>query len=553
MAENILDYKSISIRLTDEEYKNMDAAEMETKIKQIYLEETGSLLDADIKIFHSSESNNSILKSSGYDGTAIYVEDGSREEMYVISQGSTSGPDWSFNAKGVFVGESTTQPVSTDEFVNEAKKQLAVEEETKIISWGHSLGHHNNSTTFLRSDTFDEVFGMNGAQVNAYELYELDRDYQNAIKSEFKIMTKDEMREIVPPDELEQFTKDFYKDKAGNIHQIISSDDPLNGVTPYVPGMVELGEVEVIDTNPDVVGIRELAKDIPPEVIKDIQDIALTYAKADNAGGTKAVVEELFGVKWEHIKDIDNVGDFLIWRTFNRDEYNETMGALSKNVPPLVDKFRVVLDNKESIFGRLQEEGYITQEGKDAVINELETWETYLSIIEAGLKSSANTSGYPSLQNMADSGLFGSIIWLVTAFPDAKKRLEESGFLDSLNDIKDSHGIPELLAAMSVGNKSYFGTDMVYTATNGDSIKVNISAALRMYRETLPILEEKETKIRNFEQAVKEELDDSYKDEQRKVQDEIDRMESSPSSTLQRILKTIPQVISHVSYKGQAF
>ncbi len=51
-----------------------------------------------------------------------------------------------------------------------------------------------------------------------------------------------------------------------------------------------------------------------------------------------------------------------------------------------------------------------------------------------------------------------------------------------------------------------------------------------MYRETFPILEEKETKIRNFEQAVKEELDDNYKDEKRKVQDEIDRMESSPSS-----------------------
>jgi len=71
---------------------------------------------------------------------------------------------------------------------------------------------------------------------------------------------------------------------------------------------------------------------------------------------------------------------------------------------------------------------------------------------------------------------------------------------------------------------------MVYTATKGDPIKVNISAALRMYRETLPILEEKETKIRNFEQAVKEELDESYKDEKRKVQDEINRMESSPSS-----------------------
>ncbi|MFS0560711.1 DUF6792 domain-containing protein [Terribacillus sp. 179-K 1B1 HS] len=530
MAENILDYKSVSMRLTNEEYKNMDAAEMESKIKQIYLEETGSLLDADIKIFHTSDSNNKLLASSGYDGTAIYVDDGKQEEMYVISQGSTNGPDWSFNAKGVFAGESTLQPSSTDSFVNEAKKYFNVDEDTKVISWGHSLGHHNNSTSLLGSDTFDEVYGMNGAQVNAYELFEFDKQFRKAVREEFEVQLKDELRDTVPPDKLEQFTKNFYKDKSDKIHQVISEDDPLNGLTPYVPGIVEIGEVEVLDTNPDVVGIRELAKDIPPEVIKDIQDIVLTYAKADNAGGTKGVVEELFGVNWGYVKDIDNVGEFLAWRTFNRDEYNETMGALSKNVPPLLDKFRVVLENKESIFGSLQEEGYITQKGKDAIINELETWESYLSVIEASLESSANTSGFLSLQNVADSGLYGSIIWLVTAFPDAKKRLEESGFMDSMHDIVASHGIPELLAAMSDGIKSYHGTDMVYTATNGDPIKVNISAALRMYRETLPILEEKETKIRNFEQVVKEELDDSYKDEKRKVQDEIDRMESSPNS-----------------------
>ncbi|WP_411219111.1 DUF6792 domain-containing protein [Terribacillus saccharophilus] len=60
------------------------------------------MLNAEIKIFDSTDSNNDILKSTGYDGTAIYVDDGNRKEMYVISQGSTNGPDWFFNAKGVF-------------------------------------------------------------------------------------------------------------------------------------------------------------------------------------------------------------------------------------------------------------------------------------------------------------------------------------------------------------------------------------------------------------------------------------------------------------------
>lgn len=530
MTKNILDYKSISMRLTDEEYNNMDAAEMESKIKQIYLEETGSLLDADIKIFHTSESSNKLLASSGYDGTAIYVDDGKQEELYVISQGSTNGPDWSFNAKGVLAGESTVQPASTDTFVIEAKQHLGVDKDTKVISWGHSLGHHNNATSFLGSDTFDEVYGMNGAQVNAYELFELDREFQKAVSDEFDVRLKDELRDTVPADEIEEFTKNYYKDKSEDIHQIISSDDPLNGLTTYVPGIVEIGEVEVYDTNPSVPGIGELAKDIPPEVIRDVQDLALIYAKADNAGGTKEVANQLFGVNMDYLKGVNSLGSFLSWYTFNQGEFDETVKALNKSVPPLLDKVRVVLDNKDLIFGRLQEAGYISLKEKDTMIEELELIESHLSTIEDGLNANSSLSGVQFLQDISTVAFGGSLLWIKSSLTASMDRMKESGFFESLNKIVASHSIPELLAAMSEGNKSYFGTDMVYTATKGDPIKVNISAALRMYRETLPILEEKETKIRNFEQAVKEELDDSYKDEKRKVQDEIDRMESSPSS-----------------------
>lgn len=530
MAKGILDYELIAMRLTNEEYKNMTAEELESIVRQVYLEETGSLLDADIKIFHSSDTKNSLINKTGYNGTAIYVDAGKQEEMYVISQGTTNGPDWSFNGKGPLAGESIDQPRATDAFVEQAKTELGVENDTKIISWGHSLGHHNNAQAYLGYDTFDEVYGMNGAQVNAYQLYDMNRDFRNAIKNEFNISNKEDLREAVPVEDFEVFTEEFFKDKANGIHQIVSADDPLNGLTPFVPGMVELGRIEVVDTNPDVSGIKELAKDIPPEVIKDVQDLALIYAKADNAGGTKEVAKQLFGVNMDYLKGVNSLGSFLSWYTFNQGEFDETVKALNKSVPPLLDKVRVVLDNKDLIFGRLQEAGYISLKEKDTMIGELELIESHLLTIEDGLNANFSLSGVQFLQDISTVAFGGSLVWIKSSLTASVDRMKDSGFFESLNKIVASHSIPELLAAMSKGNKSYFGTDMVYTATKGDPIKVNISAALRMYRETLPILEEKETKIRNFEQAVKEELDDSYKDEKRKVQDEINRMESSPSS-----------------------
>ncbi|PAD35717.1 DUF6792 domain-containing protein [Terribacillus saccharophilus] len=530
MAKGILDYELMAMRLTNKEYENMTADKLKSTIQQIYLEETGSLLDADIKIFHSSDTEDSLINQTGYNGTAIYIDDGNQEEMYVISQGTTNGPDWSFNAKGPLAGESIDQPQATDLFVEQAKNKLGVDEDAKVISWGHSLGHHNNAEAYLGYGTFDEVYGMNGAQVNAYQLFDMNIDFQKAVIEKFKVRNDADLRQRVSADELEVFTKEFFKDESKNIHQIISSDDPLNGLTPFVPGMVELGQIEVVDTNPDVSGIKELAKDIPPEVIKDVQDLALIYAKADNAGGTKEVAKQLFGVNMDYLKDVNSFGSFLSWYTFNQGEFDETVKALNKSVPPLLDKVRVVLDNKDLIFGRLQETGYISLKEKDTMIEELELIESHLSTIEDGLNANSSLSGVQFLQDISTVAFGGSLVWIKSSLTSSIECMKESGFFESLNKIVASHSIPELLAAMSKGNKSYFGTDMVYTATNGDPIKVNISAALRMYRETLPILEEKETKIRNFEKAVKEELDDSYKDEKRKVQDEIDRMESSPGS-----------------------
>jgi len=84
---------------------------------------------------------------------------------------------------------------------------------------------------------------------------------------------------------------------------------------------------------------------------------------------------------------------------------------------------------------------------------------------------------------------------------------------------------------MSIGNKSYIGTDMILTATSGATeIRVNMSAALEMYQKGLVVLEEKETEIVGLDKAVEQEMHEAYQEERRKVIQKINDMEASPTS-----------------------
>ncbi|WP_308430752.1 DUF6792 domain-containing protein [Lentibacillus kapialis] len=80
----------------DLEYKGLSEQEFEKEIKQIYLEEYRKELPADVEIISSSDSTNSDVTSSDYDGTAIHFhsKDNNINEVYVISQGTKNMVDW---------------------------------------------------------------------------------------------------------------------------------------------------------------------------------------------------------------------------------------------------------------------------------------------------------------------------------------------------------------------------------------------------------------------------------------------------------------------------
>ncbi|MFJ6413698.1 DUF6792 domain-containing protein [Terribacillus saccharophilus] len=529
VSSDIISSDEFKTRLIDIGYQDLTSVELEEKIRQLYLEENGELLEADIQIFHSSASERQLVKESGYDGTAVYINNGDKQEVYVISEGTQDLDDWIYNIKAMLAGKSADQAIATDEFVKEAKEQFNLVDNVETNGLSHSLAHNNNAYALLSFGTFDNVYSVNGAQLNYYQLFETDRRFNAAVRNKFTLSTNDDVYNLSPQD-LHDFAMDYYEDKADRIDQVISTDDPLYAVS-VVRGFFTLGSITMVDTNPDVPGLRELIADIPDNVIRDFQELAIDFAVASNEGGTNEGVKELIGIDVEAFKDKEGMelaGHIIA-------NYDTMVRALNEKLPPLLDRVQTVTANSDEIFGSLEEAGYITERQKEVTIDHLTRIEKSLIDIENILKDNVN------LRDKLNNPFLGAGNEIVTILRLASNlveiymsymEIEKTGILKRLESIKDSHGLQEMLSSMSDGLKSYIGADMIYTSTStkGEPIKVNISAALRMYQKSIPILEAKSTKISNFEKAIKHELDESYKDEKKKVQDEINQMESSPSS-----------------------
>lgn len=536
MQEKIVVSEEFRLRLIDLGYKKLSDEEMINRIKQLYIEEYREKLDAEIQIFNSLESA-SLKGKSGYDGAAIhfYSDKNDVNEVYVISQGTQDMVDWDYNIKSMFAGIEYLQASDTNKFTKEALNKFGVDskkEEIPVIGLSHSLAHNNNTTAYLSYNTFDKVYSVNGAQTNYYQLFRADTNFRFKIMEHFSISKANpDTIYTLDPKQLEAFATEYYADKADNIHQIISLDDPLYAVSG-ARGFFTLGEVDYIDTNPDYPGLREILDDIPDHVIQDFQELAIQYTLASNEGGLDAAIYDILGVDMSLVREIDGGWSFAKLYVSKQSEIDAMIRNLNDNVPGLVSKIQTITSNADVIFGRLQEAGYITKEQKKLLVTEITKIEHELLGIQTALERNVTVrdSGNFSVQFGGDVGAIAKIAFHLNAIIKIVGNLSEKDFLDILQRIGESHSIQELLESISGGGKSYIGTDLVLTASKGKKeIRVNMSAALRMYQQGASILQEKESHIDRLEQAVEKELFVAYQDERKKVMQRINDMEGNPS------------------------
>ncbi|MDU0155257.1 DUF6792 domain-containing protein [Bacillus cabrialesii] len=533
------DYKKKFASNNPKEIKEAKA-EFEAEVRRIYKEETNQNLPKDIEIYTSKElikKNNQkdkSIKESGYDGTAIYVKDSENQidQLHIISEGSADNEDWSYNFFGLFLGIDSSQYRATREFTKEAKKRAGNSDELHTYALGHSLANNNQVMVQLIDGEFDEVYGVNGAQVSVNHLLQADKDLLDAMINKFNVLNTDEL-ENVRKEDLKKAITQYYNDKGvtANITQRISKDDPLYGVSGKAD-FITFGDVKMKDTNTDVKGIRSIIDQIPDEEVRSIQTFLREYSDDYKKGGLNGFVMASTGIDAELVGSIFSADGNVAKGKIVKDRFGDIQ-VMVKNIgekmPAFIKFFHTILNNSGTVVDQLKENGYIDEAQKKSIKKQLKIVNDKIGDIEIQyqqLKYALSTNNVVAIVYYVCE-LVGSVNELKAAFETLDKETK-----DALKLIVDGHSIVQMLNALSKEKGfSYKGSDIYFTGKSGsgETIKVNISSAVRIYQNGMKIVEDMEDAISKYQKVYSQEIDEDFIDKKQAITTAIHHMEENPS------------------------
>ncbi|MFD6004207.1 DUF6792 domain-containing protein [Bacillus subtilis] len=533
------DYKKKFASNNPKEIKEAKA-EFEAEVRRIYKEETNQNLPKDIEIYTSKElikKNNQkdkSIKESGYDGTAIYIKDSENQidQLHIISEGSADNEDWSYNFFGLFLGIDNSQYRATREFTKEAKKRAGNSDELHTYALGHSLANNNQVMVQLIDGEFDEVYGVNGAQVSVNHLLQADKDLLDAMINKFNVLNTDEL-ENVRKEDLKKAITQYYNDKGvtANITQRISKDDPLYGVSGKAD-FITFGNVKMKDTNTDVKGIRSIIDKIPDEEVRSIQTFLRKYSDEYKKGGLNGFVMASTGIDAELVGSIFSADGNVAKGKIVKDRFGDIQ-VMVKNIgekmPAFIKFFHTILNNSGTVVDQLEENGYIDETQRKSIKKQLKIVNSKIGDIEIQyqqLKYALSTNNVVAIVYYVCE-LIGSVNELKDAFETLDTETK-----DALKLIVDGHSIVQMLNALSKEKGfSYKGSDIYFTGKSGsgETIQVNLSSAVRIYQNGMKIVEDMEDAISKYQKVYSQEIDEDFIDKKQAITTAIHHMEENPS------------------------
>ncbi|MFC9319768.1 DUF6792 domain-containing protein [Bacillus subtilis] len=533
------DYKKKFASNNPKEIKEAKA-EFEAEVRRIYKEETNQNLPKDIEIYPSKElikKNNQkdkSIKESGYDGTAIYIKDSENQidQLHIISEGSADNEDWSYNFFGLFLGIDNSQYRATREFTKEAKKRAGNSDELHTYALGHSLANNNQVMVQLIDGEFDEVYGVNGAQVSVNHLLQADKDLLDAMINKFNVLNTDEL-ENVRKEDLKKAITQYYNDKGvtAKITQRISKDDPLYGVSGKAD-FITFGNVKMKDTNTDVKGIRSIIDKIPDEEVRSIQTFLRKYSDEYKKGGLNGFIMASTGIDAELVGSIFSADGNVAKGKIVKDRFGDIQ-VMVKNIgekmPAFIKFFHTILNNSGTVVDQLEENGYIDEAQRKSIKKQLKIVNSKIGDIEIQyqqLKYALSTNNVVAIVYYVCE-LIGSVNELKDAFETLDTETK-----DALKLIVDGHSIVQMLNALSKEKGfSYKGSDIYFTGKSGsgETIQVNLSSAVRIYQNGMKIVEDMEDAISKYQKVYSQEIDEDFIDKKQAITTAIHHMEENPS------------------------
>jgi len=349
--EELLNTDILRARVMDLEYENLTNKEVESEIRRIYYEETGTGLTTTVTIYRSDD----VLKDhrkenidSGFDGTIIHFQSEEQKinQSITITRGSELGEkdtwkpiDWTYNLMGIFVGGTDNQYQDAKRFDDEVNSIIQSKNNglpnLDRYGYGHSLGGNNITLLQLIPDNdgdvrFKQVYAINDAAPTAYQLAIIDVDFNDKVKDKFQIRHNEEIYDI-PENELKVFAEEYYKNiiDETTINHLTAEEDMLYGVSG-VRGFLEIGDRNgFLDTDPRYAGIRELIDKIPDKDLRTVQMFLSNYSTTYDTEGIDGFLRALTGFNPAVVDSI----------LTSSDEFSETVKKIQESVDGLEKPF----------------------------------------------------------------------------------------------------------------------------------------------------------------------------------------------------------------------
>ncbi|AZB41858.1 hypothetical protein CEF21_05815 [Bacillus sp. FJAT-42376] len=570
--KEVLSSDMLRARITKLEYEipkdpsDSEIKAFQEKVRQIYIEETGEAPPAEINIYHSGSEKYQTDKDSGFDGTVIHFYDPQKKinQSYTITRGSEMGEDngsgkpldWLYNVFGIYTGRDRTQLDQATRFAETVNKEIQSKTGDESIppleryGLGHSLGGNLIQMLQLQKGNFKEVYTFNDAPPSAYQLAYVDREFLLRVNNKFNLSNPSEIYSI-PSAELEKFATDYYKERGKNIHHTTSQEEILYAISGF-RGFLFFGDRKMIDTNPDFEGIKSVMDNVSDEdlavIQKKLAEIAPYYEKDGIDGvifGVTGYDKKFWDDSFDTLKDLDLTILNPIKRAEDAITAAKTIGAMKDHVVLMIKR---VTSLKDELPALLSIVGTVSAEEREQIESVIDGMVENLETMEAAIENIGDVASLEKLRNGDIKGFLDQIKVLMNTsdiiqtefnefmagFGSIKTILEE--LMEKFGMATDAHLMDAVISALSLDGFSYNGDDMYKAkSVNGKPIIINLSSALRLYKEGLGIYEEKKTLLNQLKEAYHREYTDDYTSRKAALMKEIAATESDFSWALGKL------------------
>ncbi|WP_404432536.1 DUF6792 domain-containing protein [Sutcliffiella horikoshii] len=507
-------------------------------------------------------------------------------------EGQGPPSDWLYNLFGIFGGKVQSQYRDAVNFDTVVTKEIDKFVEKRLTEYkqngkkvnnvnlvkrgiGHSLGGNLIQTLQLKEEMYVDVLAINDAPPSTYQLATIDNEFRKAVYLEFNIKSRkiDEIYSI-DPSSLTAFAEEYYIQQGQGIHHLTIQEDFLYSTIGF-RGFMDVGSRNVLDTYPHTDGIAKYMNRVSDENLYSIQQFVAKHAPAYEKAGIDGLNRSMFGIDQELFTLINDIkqdwkkifeppkwkrgavpmtigvigfGSFTVdmpfaypVKEFPSDFFSNQQEFISRalEIKAKLEDLTEVLPSLLALVGEISEDLLkLIQVHVEEMLGSIQRM--IEAIGSAALDIGKNLVKGSFTHNLSQHENILTVIELAGTIEQESSNIQKSyqaiiddtnDFVGEFGDAAHAHGMEHVVNSLNqVEGRRYEGSDLIRykNATDGRTIEVNLSSAVRIYQLGLDKCMEKEEALTSWRRLYYTEYVDDLEFRKQRVMNAIHQMEANP-------------------------